>query len=81
MKLVIDTERSPDVSNVEEHARFLHRKMYRDKSLPHVSAVTRALIPSWCDECQERAWGPILDGPTYCASCIEKKRKAGVPGF
>lgn len=79
MKLVIDAEKAP--SEVEAHARFLLRKQIEDKGLPRISAATRALVPDWCDECQERAWGPVMGGPTYCPSCKEARAKKKNPGF
>lgn len=69
MKIVMDTSRQDDV---ESHARFLHEKMLTDYKLPRISAVTRALVPGWCDACEGRAWSPIFGGPTLCTDCRGK---------
>lgn len=79
MKFVIDTEKAPDA--LEEHARFMLRKGLEEAKLPRINAATRALIPSWCDECSGRAWGPVMGGPTYCPACREIRAKKKEPGF
>lgn len=72
MKIIFDNAGETDV---EQHARFMHRKMLAKHDLPRITGVTRALIPTWCDECQERAWGPVTGGPVMCAACKAKQEK------
>lgn len=71
MKIIFDG----NSNDAEQHARLMHRKMLEKHDLPRISGATRALIPTWCDECQERAWGPVLGGPVMCAACAAKQEK------
>lgn len=77
MKIVFDNENH----DIEEHARMVHRKMLAKHDLPRIAGATRALIPTWCDECQERAWGPVTGGPVMCPLCAEKQAKKNQTGF
>jgi hypothetical protein len=76
MKIVFDNPSE----EIDQHARLLHRKMMQKHELPRITGVTRALVPTWCDECSERAWGPVLGGPVMCPACTEKQNK-NKPGF
>lgn len=72
MKILFDVH---DGHDIETHARLMHQKMLEKHDLPRITGVTRALIPTWCDECSERAWGPVLGGPVMCADCTAKQAK------
>lgn len=78
MKIVFDSQPGDDV---ERHARFLHREMLKNKNLPRIAAATRAMIPDWCDDCGDRAWGPIMGGSAYCPDCRTKREARNGVGF
>lgn len=77
MKIVFDSQVGDDV---ERHARFMHHEMLKQKNLPRISGATRAIIPTWCDDCGGRSWGPVLGGPSFCPECLDKRATAR-PGF
>lgn len=77
MKVLIDSQVGDDVAR---HARYLHREMLKQKNLPRLAGATRALVPDWCDDCNERAWGPVTGGLCLCADCWGKRDKTS-PGF
>lgn len=78
MKIVFDSQVGNDV---ERHAQFMHREMLKQKNLPRIACATRALIPTWCDDCSERAWGPVLGGLSLCRDCWGKRDRVTPPGF
>lgn len=78
MKILFDNQLGDDV---ERHARYLHREMLKQKNLPRIACATRALIQNWCDECGERAWGPVAGGLCRCSDCWAKRDGKNTPGF
>jgi len=77
MKIILDAHGE----DTEHHAKMMHREMMKKHQLPRLAAATRALIPSWCDECQGRAWGPVMGGPTFCDTCQTERDRRKHPGF
>jgi hypothetical protein len=74
MKIIFDG-RGEDI---EQHAKFMHAKMLQQYNLPRIEGATRALVPSWCDECGSRAWGPVMGGHALCTTCAKPdKNQAG----
>lgn len=65
VRILLDTTSGEDV---EADARRLHYEYMEKNKLPRLPAATRAIIPSWCDACGERCWGPI-SGYAMCAKC------------
>jgi len=55
--------------DLEADARRLHREMLRKNNLPRLPGATRAMVPSWCDSCSERCWGPERGGFSICQKC------------
>jgi len=78
MKIVFDHVPGEDL---EQHARYLHHQMMRDKKLPRVAAATRAMVPDWCDDCGGHSWGPVMGGASYCRACQTKREGKAELGF
>lgn len=70
-----------DDDSIERHARVLLREQFSKDKGPRGVAVQRALVPDWCDVCQERCWG--VNGGMYavCRKCSgEGKSPLGFGG-
>jgi len=54
---------------------------FKKHRLPLIPAATRALEPSWCDNCENRAWCSVVSGRGICDECRDKgNRELGFSG-
>ncbi len=67
VRLLISPE--PDGSDVERHAHLLLKEQFAKDRAPRGVAVTRAVVPDWCDSCNERCWGRANSNYAMCVKC------------
>ena len=79
MKIVFDADYA--LEDLEADARRLHREYMAKNKLPRLAAATRALIPTYCEICSEKAWGPLGGGIAICDPCRKRGERKGLVGF
>lgn len=67
VRLLIDSD--PDESDIARHARLLLREQFTKDRAPRGIPVTRAVVPDWCDSCNERCWGRANSHYAMCKKC------------
>lgn len=67
VRLLINPD--PDGSDIERHARALLKEQFAKDKAPRGIPVGRAVVPDWCDSCNERCWGRAGGHYAMCAKC------------